>query len=198
MRLLSRPDFDIRPSMSTVHAHLNRPIHLARRDAFYERGLELLYLPLQEMDTTMRIRHLHQVMKVLETARKHAFFASRSPNLFARELDFLHFLELIYDNVKSMHSMMEHQAHLEAAESFLCQFLNTSREQCQLPAMHYRRRAEDLMGGLWQLLRLSHAPYRSLQKSFTETANENEQKRYTKAFASFRDESINRYPVPVK
>lgn len=182
--------------MSTVHAHLNRPIHLARRDAFYERGVELLYLPLQEMDTPTRIAHMQRVMEVLATARKHAFFASRSPKAFARELDFLHFLELIFDNVDSMLSMMEHQGHLEAAESFLCQFLNTTREQCQLPALHYRRRAEDLMNGLWQLLRLSHAPYRALQKEFTENANSSEKERYKKAFTSFREESQTRFPVP--
>lgn len=182
--------------MSTIHAHINRPIHLARRDAFYERGLECLYLPMQEMDTDTRLTHLHQVMDVLDTARKHAFFASRSPQVFAREPDFLHFLELIHDNVKSMYSMMEHQSHLEGAESFLCQFLNTTREECRLPAMHYRRRAEDLMGGLWQLLRLSHTPYRGLQKEFMETAEPEEQERYRRAFASFRDESRRRFPVP--
>jgi len=182
--------------MTTVHTHLNRPIHLARRDAFYERGVELLYLPLQELDTVTRIAYLHRVLEVLETSRKHAFFASRSPKICARELDFLHFLELIYDNVQSMHSMMEHQAHLEAAESFLCQFLNTTREECQLPAMHYRRRAEDLMGGLWQLLRLSHAPYRALQKEFSENADERETVRYKKAFTSFRAESTTRFSLP--
>lgn len=182
--------------MTLLHTQLNRPIHLARRDAFYERGIELLYLPLQEMDTATRITHLHCVLEVLATARKHAFFASRSPKICARELDFLHFLELIHDNVQSMHSMMEHQAHLEAAESFLCQFLNTTLEQCQLPAMHYRRRAEDLMSGLWQLLRLSHTPYRALQKEYSDQANDKERARYDKAFQSFREESTSRYPAP--
>ena len=182
--------------MTSVHTHLNRSIHLARRDAFFERGVELLYLPMQEMDTDTRMAHLRRVGDVLETARKHAFFASRSPKVFAREPDFLHFLELIHDNVQSMHSMMEHQAHLEAAESFLCQFLNTTQEQCQLPAMHYRRRAEDLMSGLWQLLRLAHSPYRALQKEFMETADDQEKERYKRAFASFSEESRTRFPVP--
>lgn len=182
--------------MSKVHGHLNRPIHLARRDVFYERGLELLYLPLQEMDTDTRIAHLASIMALLDTSKRHAFFASRSPEVFARESDFLHFLELIHDNTTSMHSMMEHQAHLEEAESFLCQFLNTTREQCQLPAMHYRRRAEDLMGGLWQLLRLAHAPYRALQMEFKQKAAPDEQERYHKAYTSFREEATMRYPAP--
>ncbi len=174
---------------------MNRPIHLARRDAFYERGVELLYLPIQDMDTTTRIDHMQRMLDALATARKHAFFASRASETCTRELDFLHFLELIFDNVQSMHSMIEHQAHLEAAESFLCQFLNTTREQCQLPALHYRRRAEDLMSGLWQLLRLSHAPYRALQKEFTEHADDSEKERYKKAFSSFRKESQTRCPA---
>jgi len=182
--------------MSLVHNHLNRPIHLARRDAFYERGIELLYMPLQEMDTQTRKRHLYNVMQVLAIARKHAFFAARSVVSSDREQDFMKFLELIHDNAKSMHSMMEHQAHLEGAESFICQFLNTTQEQCQMPAMHYRRRAEDLMGGLWQLLKLAHTPYRSLQNDFNESVPEDERNRYRKAYDSFREESQNRFPAP--
>ena len=196
MGLRSMGLFVTNAMMTSVHTHLNRSIHLARRDAFFERGVELLYLPMQEMDTDIRMTHLQRVGDVLETARKHAFFASRSPKVFAREPDFLHFLELIHDNVKSMYSMMEHQAHLEAAESFLCQFLNTTREQCQLPAMHYRRRAEDLMGGLWQLLRLAHSPYRGLQKEFNETAEAAERERYQRAFTGFRNEAKQRLPGP--
>jgi len=183
--------------MSIVHNHLNRPIHLARRDAFYERGVELLYMPLQDMDTQTRIRHLSNVMAVLAIAHKHAFFAARSVISSHHEQEFMKFLDLIYDNAKSMYSMMEHQGHLEGAESFLCQFLNTTREQFQMPAMHYRRRAEDLMGGLWQLLKLSHGPYRSLQNDFKETSDPNEAERYQKAFASFREESQTRFPAPV-
>ena len=179
-----------------IHTDPNRPFHLARRDAFYERAVELLYLPLQEMDTATRIVHLKQVSDGLATARKHAFFASRSKAALEREPDFLHFLELIHDNVESMHSMMEHQAHLEAAESFLCQFLRTTREECLLPAMHYRRRAEDLMGGLWQLLRLAHQPYRELQKEFTQHGSHEESQRYQQAFGGFRQEAQKRHPGP--
>ncbi len=182
--------------MTSIHANLNRPIYLARRDAFYERGIELLYLPIQEMDTEKRIDLLKKVLAVLGIARRQAFFASRSLNRLSHEPDFLRFLELIHDNVKSMLSMMEQQEHLEASESFLCQFLKTSREQCQLPASHYRRRAEDLMNGLWQLLRLAHGPYRGLQEEFKKDARPNEWERYQKAFSSFREESMSRYPTP--
>jgi hypothetical protein len=182
--------------MSAIHANLNRPIHLARRDAFYERGVELLYLPIQAMDTATRIDHLKHVLDALATGRKHAFFASRSPQACEREADFLRFLELIHDNVKSMHSMMRHQAHLEGAESFLCQFLNTSREECRLPALHYQRRAEDLMNGLWQMLRHSYAPYRDLQKAFLEHADTDQLQRYRKAFTGFQTEAAHRCPTP--
>lgn len=182
-----------RSRMSLLHAHLNRPIHLARRDAFYERAVELLYLPLQEMDTKTRLQHMGQVLALLEVAKKHAFFAARSSQRASREPDFLHFIQLIYDNVQAIESMMRHQAHLEGAESFLCQFLNTTREQCQLPAMHYRRRADDIMQGLWQILRLAYTPYRSLQNEFNREGSDEECKRYEKAYETFREETNRRF-----
>jgi hypothetical protein len=182
--------------MSTVHNQLNRPVHLARRDAFYERGVELLFQPLQHMATATRIQHLQQVMDLLSTAKQHAFFAYRGQKPAQKEVDFHEFLKLILDNVQSIHSMMLHQSHLEEAESFLCQFLNTSSEQCQLPAMHYRRRAEDLMQGLWQMMQLAYAPYRTLQASFRESASPEELARYQKAFSSFEEETRTRFPNP--
>jgi len=182
--------------MSIVHNQLNRPIHLARRDAFYERGVELLFLPLQQMGTQTRIHHLQQIMDCLAAAKQHAFFASRGHNPPQKEVDFLQFLKLIFNNVQSIHSMMLHQSHLEGAESFLCQFLHTTREQCQLPAMHYRRRAEDLMQGLWQMMQLAYTPYRALQAEFKQSATPEEWARYQKALESFTAETRTRFLNP--
>lgn len=175
--------------MTLLHTTLNRPIYLARRDAFYERAVELLYVHTQEMSTEVRLAHMQHINELLDTARKHAFFAARSPQRASRESDFLHFIHLIHDNVKSIIAMMQQQSHLEAAEGFLCQFLNTTREQCQLPAMHYRRRADDLMQGLWQMLRLAYTPYRALQSEFDRAASEEDRKRYEKAYEAYKKET---------
>jgi hypothetical protein len=84
--------------------------------------------------------------------------------------------------------MMQHQAHLEADESFLCQFLDTKQEESALPAMAYRRRSEDILQGLWHVLRLAHKPYRSLQEETHGGLSEAERERYQKAYDSFQKE----------
>lgn len=174
--------------MSSLHFNLNRPIHLARRDAFFERAVELLYMPVQDLDSQARLSHVEKVLSLLTTAQKHAFFATRSPEAHQQEHDFLHFLKLISHNLQSAHSMTQHQLHLEGDESFLCQFLSASPEECALPAMHYRRRADDILQGLWHLLRLAHKPYRELQQKNLEAMQDDARARYKNAYSSFRDE----------
>ncbi len=182
--------------VSKQHFDINRPIHLARRDVFFERAMELLCVPLKNLSTGDRIRSSDLVLSMLKTAESHAFFAIQSSNTVAQESDFLRFLRLISDNVKSAHAMMQHQFHLEAEESFLCQFLNATPEQCVLPAMHYQRRAEDILQGLWNVLQLAHTAYRSLQTANLQKLTEEERARYHKAYESFRNDITTRYPVP--
>ena len=182
--------------MSILHFNLNRPIHLARRDVFFERSVELLNMPLKDRDIHFRLQHTEHIINLLKTAELHAFFAARSPSATNQERDFLRFLKLLLDNVQSIHSMMLHQSHLEAETSFLCQFLGASQEQAALPAMHYQRRAEDIFEGVWHILQLAHTPYRMMQQGMFEQMTEDEKGRYRKATASFRDEVIKNRSVP--
>ncbi|MFH0953339.1 MAG: hypothetical protein V1873_03315 [Verrucomicrobiota bacterium] len=182
--------------MNKTHFDTNRPIHLARRDVFFERAVELLYTPIQNMSTTDRMKHVEVIISLLQTAEKHAFFAIQASSTIAQESDFLRFVKLISDNVQSAHSMLEHQLHLEGEESFLCQFLSATPEQCVLPAMHYQRRAEDILQGLWNILQLAHAAYRSLQQANLQKLTEDERARYKKAYDSFREDATTRYSSP--
>ncbi len=182
--------------MPTKDFNLNRPIHLARRDAYFERAVELLYMPMQEMDTEQRILHVEKVISLLKTAQFHAFFTTKSPRTTQHEHDLLHFMQLISHNVQSAHSMMQHQSHLEGEEGFLCQFLDARPDECVLPAMHYRRRADDIFHGLWHLLRLGHKPFRTLQQANIQGLAPAEQERYRKAYKSFRDEIVEKFPGP--
>lgn len=176
--------------------NLNRPIHLARRDVYFERAVELLYMPTQEFDTNQRIQHVEKVISLLKTAVSHAFLATKSAGTTNEEQDFLRFLNLVSHNVQSAHAMMQHQTHLEHEEGFLCQFLSASPEECALPALHYRRRADDILQGVWHLLRLAHRPYRELQRINTEALPPAEKKRYQRAYESFRGEVNERFAAP--
>ncbi len=173
-----------------LHFTLNRPIHLARRDAFFERAAELLllHMPVEEMDAPARLDHVSHVLRLLSTAQKHAAFAARASQATDQERDFLHFLNLVAGNLQSASSMTQHQNHLEGEEGFLCRFLNAPPEECALPAQQYRRRADDILQGIWHLLRLAHRPYRELQQANLRSLGESETERYRKAYQSFRQE----------
>ena len=168
--------------MRSVDFNLNRPVHMARRDAHFERALDLLNVATQDLDTPARIAHIDRIMRLLSRADHHARFAVQSPQALQKEKDFLHFLELITDNVHSAHSMVRHQGHFEGEEGFLCQFLNARPEECVLPAMHYRRRADDIFHGLWHLLRLAQRAYRTVQQTAVQSLGESERARYQRAY----------------
>ncbi|MBU1694282.1 MAG: hypothetical protein KKC51_10000 [Verrucomicrobia bacterium] len=174
--------------MMTNHFDINRPVHLARRDVFFERAAEILYSPLQHLPTAQRIERVEMILALLKISERHAFFAIQASKALPREHDMLRFLRLIYDSVQSAHSMMQHQLHLEAEESFLCQFLTATPEQCVLPALHYQRRAEDILQGLWNVLQLAHTAYRALQQANQGQFQADEQERYRLAYDSFRQD----------
>lgn len=179
--------------VTTNDFNLNRPIHLARRDVHFERAVELLYMPIHELDTDARIRHVEKVLNLLRIAQHHAFLATKSAGTAQAEHDFLRFLNLISHNVQSAHSMMQHQTHLESEEGFLCQFLSASQEECALPALHYRRRADDILQGVWHLLRLAHRPYRELQHANSHGLSPQELARYRRAYENFHAEVNERF-----
>lgn len=174
--------------MKKNHFDINRPVHLARRDVFFERAAELLYTPFQRLPTAQRIQHIETVLSLLKTSEQHAFFAIQASRALPREHDMLRFLRLIHDSVQSAHAMMQHQLHLEGEESFLCQFLSATPEQCVLPAMHYQRRAEDILQGLWNVLQLAHTAYRQLQQANQDQFLPEERNRYRLAYESFRED----------
>lgn len=174
--------------MSSSHFNKNKPIHLARRDAYFQRAVERLHMPTQHLETNDRITHVNQVIHLLEQARRHAFFASRAGSATDYDRDFLRFLELILHNAESIKSMMKHQAHLEEEESFLCQFLHTRPELCALPAHHYRRRADDLVEGVGHLLRLAHTPFQKMLQETQHGMTDEDQARYQTAYGIYAEE----------
>ena len=175
----------------------NRPVHLARRDACVERAVELLYSPVQDMGTSARTDHVGSVIRLLEVALRHADLAARSPRTTPEEKDFVHFLRLILRNSESIRSLIQNQAHLESDDHcFLGHFIGASQDEASLSAVNYQRQAEDMLAGLWQAMRLSHAPYRGLQQQNLEALDAAERERYERAYASFRREVESKHSRP--
>jgi hypothetical protein len=182
--------------MTNIYGHVNRPVHLARRDAFYERSVELLYLPHQQLTGPTRLQVTDDILACLGEARQHAFYASRSESRTDREMDFLQFMDLILENVDSLAAMLRHQSHLEEEQGFLGSFLGTTREQASMPAFHYQRRAEDILQGLWHLLRLAQTPYSQLRQHGIDNLDEEERNRYEIAYRHFSQQASEKFKTP--
>lgn len=176
--------------MIKAHLQLNRPVHLARRDVYFERAVDILYAPVQENGIASRLKHVDTVLNLLKKSEWHASLTAHSSQATRREQDFQRFLALIAQNVQSAHAMMSNQMHLEEAESFLWQFLGAGQEGRSLPALAYGRRADDILQGLWHVLRLGLAPYRMLQQENLEGMTELEKERYLVASKRLREELV--------
>jgi len=174
--------------MSGQHFSLNRPAHLARRNAYYEKAAELLYQPLTNRPSDERLTRLRLIARLLKTAFNHARFAVMAPAATDTDRDFLEFIDLLRRNLSAIIFMTEHESFLTTEESFLCRFLQADANACELPARHYRRRTDDLMEGLLHLLRLAQTPFFDLQQSAREGMTEEEHTRYQRALDSFRGE----------
>ncbi len=168
---------------------LNRPVHLALRDACAERAVELLSQPIHHIDTANRAMLVERIIALLRTAALHARLAARSERAGEQERDFLHFLLLTLQHVESVYALIQNQADMESREhGFLTKFLGVSADEVTLTALNYRRRAEDMLEGLWHVLRLSGAPYRVLQQTNLAEMSESDRERYRRARESYRAE----------
>jgi len=170
------------------HLHVNRPVHLARRDVYYEGAVELLNRPLFGMELRERIRYAEHALALFKSAAHHARFAARSPQAMPHEADFLRFMLLITDQVGSLLAMTQQQTHFALEECFLGQFLRAQPEQLQLLPGHYQRRAEDIQEGICHLLQLAYQPYHDLYQANLLGLTEDEQVRYHQAYDGFRED----------
>jgi len=170
------------------HLHVNRPVHLARRDAYYEAAVELLNRPFHSMDLRERIRHTERSLALFKTAAHHGRFAGHSPQALPQEADFLRYMQLIIEQVGSLLAMTRQQSHFVLEECFLGQFLKAQPDELQLMPGHYQRRAEDIQEGLCHLLQMAYQPHHDLYEANLNGLIPEERTRYNQAYSSFRDD----------
>lgn len=173
----------------------NRPVHLARRDASFERALELLNVPAGETSSADQLGRVRQAIDLMHSALDHARLAGRAGAVVEQEQDFIRYLGLVIRNIESAAAFLENEAHLVSEDhSFLTRFLGVGAEESGLTALNYRRWGHDILMGLYQQIRMAHGPYRALQQINARALSPDEQSRYAVAFESFQKDLAARYP----
>ena len=168
--------------MSDEAFHLNRPVHLARRDVFYEQAEVLVKkLPLQKGLAEQK-ETAEKALVFFCKARSHAEAANRSYKTSAEDRLLLDFLDTVLDNAQSITRMLRRQQSSEGNECLLCRFLG-STDVHQKMSMHYRRCAAHILKGLIMVLQQADQPYEQLRNSTLTKMSTTDKTRYDKACA---------------
>lgn len=165
--------------MSDDLFHLNRPVHLARRDLFYEQAVDLIkQLPSQK--TLEQQRDIAgQALDLFYEARSHAQAANRSGKTSTEDQLFSSFLDTAVDNTQSISRMLRRQHSVEKEQSSLNRFLGSADSGAKM-STHYRRCAAHILKGLLQVLQQAEQPVQDLQQSMLFKMNGTDKTRYEK------------------
>lgn len=168
--------------MSVDPFHLNRPVHLARRDVFFEQARQLIQQLPARKSPTQKHAAAKKALALFQDALRHALAANQSMDASNEELLFANFLDAAVDNTQSIARMLRRQRAVESALSPLTAFLE-SEDTGNKMAAHYRRCAAHILKGMLRVLPEADRPYRRIQKDAFEKMCPTDQARYEKARA---------------
>lgn len=181
------------------HFELNRPVHLARRDVYFEKAVELIAgsQPLHGDALGGEVSEL--ILHMLRIARHHAEFAVRSDGLTGHDEEFCRFINLLVSNIKAVLSMIDLKGMIEDTEESSFNFLGANRASAGLQAEEYQRRANDIVRSIQNTLKLAREPFENLKAENREVATDEENVRYKRARKHFlklvgKDLSVGKVP----
>lgn len=174
--------------MNTDHFHLNRPVHLARRDVFYEEACRLLQqLSSREKPEEQKLLVDKALFMLLE-ARHHAEAANRSCRTSVQSQLFLEFLTTAIDNTQSIARMLRRRLSVEEKNASLLRFLGSSVAGTNM-GVHYRRCAAHILKGLLLILNEAENPYQDLREASLSKMDITDKTRYKKARLHFKEQT---------
>jgi hypothetical protein len=172
-------------------------VHLALRDVYYERAVELLSSRRESCVQASCIKVYEEILFLLRIARRHAKFAIREDGKNERDELFCGFMSVLSGNVKAVLSMLNLKSSVEHAEGFFLSSGEANHASVVLQAEEYMRRASDVLRCVRNTLDLARGAYEDLKKSNIDQFSNEERERYEKACRHYR-ELIRELPEPPK
>lgn len=163
------------------HFELNRPVHLARRDVYFEKAVELIAGQQPQHGSGLSTDLYEHILNMLRIARQHAAFSVRSGAAAGHDEQFSLFINLLAGNVKAVLSMIKLKGMVENSHESSFSFLGDNLASAGLQAEEYQRRANDIIRSLQNTLKLAQHPFESLKVENRETATDEENARYRRA-----------------
>lgn len=170
--------------MSADPFHLNRPVHLARRDAFYEKAIVCIRrLPAQKQLSEQR-KTAEEALYLMKEARRHAEAANLSDKTSAQNRLFVAFMDTVVDNTLSITRMIRRQLEASAPDNPLDGFTGTPGSSAKMEN-HYHRCATVILKGLLTVLQQAEKPFHDLCQTSLAKMTLADKARYEKARKHF-------------
>jgi hypothetical protein len=167
------------------HFHQNRPVHLARRDTFYEYASQLIHQQQNNYMPDVNRAAYEEILYLLQVSRLHARFAIRRAGKTKADEQFGSFISLLVGNVRAVLSMISLKQTVESSEGSFFSFLGANQASVALQAEEYQRRANDIIRSLHNTLKLAEEPFDQLKVDNAEAFTVEECERYAKAREHF-------------
>lgn len=170
--------------MSADPFHLNRPVHLARRDVFYEKAvMRIRAIPSQKQLADQR-KTAEEALYLMRESRRHAEAANLSEKTSSQSRLFVSFMDTVVDNTLSITRMLRRQAGASAPDNPLDGFIESTGTGSKMSA-NYRRCAVLILKGLINLLQQAEKPFQALRKTSLAKMSLVDKTRYEKAAKHF-------------
>ena len=186
------------------HFEQNRPVHLARRDVYFEKAAKLISKRLQrDLVLELNTDDYEEILFMLRTARQHAKFAIRNTEKNEHDRQFTLFINLLAGNVKAVLSMINLKGMVESSQGSSYSFLGANQASAGLQAEEYQRRATDIVHSIHNTINLAEEPFEKLKAENRVTSTEEENERYEKARNHFTElisekPTIRRVPTVIR
>lgn len=164
--------------------HLNRPVHLARRDVFYEKAVAHIKKLSAQKEMAGQRKTAEQALCLFQEARRHAEAANLSGKTSLQNRLFTDFMDTVIDNTQSIVHMLRRQAVIETKNNPLDCFLGAADTGEKMRG-HYRRCAVNILKGLLLILRQAETPFRDLRQTSLAKMTVEDKSRYEKAARHF-------------
>ncbi|MDZ8117985.1 hypothetical protein [Pontiella agarivorans] len=183
---------------SIDHFQQNRPVHLARRDVYFEHAVKLLRAQ-ESTGQDIRMEEYEEILFLLRVARQHAKYSSRQNSAgHATDEQFERFLNILAGNVKAVLSMLNLRTMTESSSGSFFSFLGANQASLALQAEEYQRRANDIIRSLHNTLLMAEDPFELLKVENAGVCTPEERERYAKArehFTRLIEEGRHRYKI---
>ncbi len=172
--------------MSADPFHLNRPVHLARRDVFYQKaGVLVKKLPGQKSISEQR-KTAEQALYLLREARRHAEAANLSEKTSTQSRLFVNFMDTVIDNTLSIARMLRRQINANASDNPLDGFIGSTGTSAKMSG-YYRRCGILILKGLLNMLQQAEKPFQALRQTSLAKMSVVDKARYEKAQKHFEE-----------